>query len=632
MGRPRTWPKSPEERSDRDTVVTLIERVGRDQLRFTVADLRKRLKVDDDVSLHHARDLWRYVAYLEGPGTLLVQVGSRFETSGTSEPVARSKHIFVLASRLAEYKAGLARLELDDIERVRLALWVAFRVCAVPVATTAVTKVLRNILPLALEAGRQTSTYLTTLSKRAVPLAQKVRKRNERWVQWKPLGEVPTVPEFDEWVHEARRFLARSAILAGADHATKNEVAREIVEIAVKAHRSSRWPGGRSVTMHDIRASIDVNARARFLNEHLKRIGGPLSAVLGDVTKKSIAGRGRVAQRVVKLSNPWTSATYYDVPGLPGFDARKLVVAMRGLPTKLSAGALHELSMERAAALALEREGDSASRAIASVRLLHLQHEMDLIGEPLRETRAQADLLSKAERQRLDDMAAEYGRLREAGGTTAEALTSATRALAAFSLTPEEVLAVDRPLLTGTEYASWFSPKTLGQRSPAQFLAHASGLRRYPNPAFLTRADPDPVRAAPTAVDRVDALVYAAQRWHTPLAGFLASGGALLGPFLRDPRVPALLLDSEDDGLRHQALAALSLLGDERAYALSARALADGSSGVRPSDAVYALLVLRRFGSSLVPAGVRRSADLPLLRVLAAAEKAALVGNWLLQR
>lgn len=43
----------------------------------------------------------------------------------------------------------------------------------------------------------------------------------------------------------------------------------------------------------------------------------------------------------------------------------------------------------------------------------------------------------------------------------------------------------------------------------------------------LSRWDADPVRTATTAVDRVDALLYAAQQNHTLLAGFVRA--CLLG-------------------------------------------------------------------------------------------------------
>ena len=632
MARPRIWLSSPEERADRNTVVTLIEQVGREQLRFTVSDLRKCLNAHEQFSLHCSKDLSRHVAHLEEPGTLLVRVGARFDSGENGSAPARSKHTFVLTSRLAEFEAGHASLELDDVERVRLALWVAFQVCAQPVPTRAVTQVVRNILPLAVAANRQTSLFLQTLADRGQPLAEKLTVPGQRWVQWKPLGKEPELDVLQEWIREARPVLDTRATLTQAGCATRNELVREIVEIAVKAHSSPSWPAGRSVTLKDIRAAIHENARATYLHEHLKRIGGALGAVLGDMSKDDIVGRARVNQRVIKVPNPLGSSTYYDVPGLPGFESRRLVVAMRALASMLSAAALHELNVEYAEALALDKADDPALAAISTARLLHLQHELDLVGEYLQSTRAQAHLLSKAERGRLDEMTAKYDQVRAVRGTTAQALERATEALSPFGLTPEEVLAVDRPLLTGTEYAAWFSPAALQGRSPAEFLARARSLRRFPNPRHVNRADPDPVRAASTGVDRVDALVYAAQQHHTPLAGFLIGGAALLGRFLRDPQLPALLLDSEDERLRHQSLAALALLGDERAYAAARGALSDSSAGIRPTNAVYALMVLRRFTPDAVPAAVRRSADLGLLRTLSAAERAASVGRWLLQR
>lgn len=630
MGRKRTWPGTPEERADRNTVVTLIERVGRDQLRFTVADLRKRMKADG-LKLHCSKDLSRHVAHIEEPGTLLVRVGARFKTPGASAP-KRSKHTFVLTNRLAEYEAGHAVLELDDVERVRLALWVAFLVLEGPVQTRAVTRVLRNVLPLALEEGRQTSLYLGMLADRKDPLAEKIAVPGQRWNQWKPLGNKPEHPDMDRWVREATAFLSGSKSLADAGHATKNEMVRELIEIAVKAHSSSRWPAGRSVTIKDIRAVIHENERAAFLYDQLKRTSGDLGPVLGDVTRTTVDGRERVDQRVIKVPNPWSEATYYDVPGLPGFETRELVVAMRGLSSLLSATALHELNMEYAEASDLQNSDDPAAAAIGVMRLLHLQHELDLIGEPLQATRRKAHLLSRAERRRLDGMTARYGQLRDVRGTTAGALEDAADALKPYGLLPEEVLAVERPLLTGSEYAAWFPADKLRGRTPAEFIARARSLTRYPNPEFVDRHDPDPVKAAVTGVDRVDALVYIAQQWSTPMAGFLATGAALLGRFLRDPRLPALLLESDASYLRSQGLAALALLGDERAYEVAAQAVVDPSPRVKPKDSVFALLALRRYEADLVPERIRRKADLSLLRVLRDADRAAWEGHWLLQR
>jgi hypothetical protein len=45
---------------------------------------------------------------------------------------------------------------------------------------------------------------------------------------------------------------------------------------------------------------------------------------------------------------------------------------------------------------------------------------------------------------------------------------------------------------------------------------------------FVSRPTSDPVCAAPTAVDHVNALVYATQLRRTPVAGFLAKGAARL--------------------------------------------------------------------------------------------------------
>jgi hypothetical protein len=198
MARRRVWPGSLQERADQKTVVTLIEEVGRDRIRFTVADLRKRLAAGARFRLHCSSDLARHVAYLEQPGTLLVRVACRFSASSDNGTVSRSKHTFVLASRLHEWEAGHGRLELDDVERVHLALWTAYRVCGAPVPTKAVTLVLQNVLALALSIPRQATLHLEALARRAAPLAEKTKPAAQRWVLWRPVGAEPTMTEMDQ--------------------------------------------------------------------------------------------------------------------------------------------------------------------------------------------------------------------------------------------------------------------------------------------------------------------------------------------------------------------------------------------------------------------------------------------------
>jgi hypothetical protein len=347
--------------------------------------------------------------------------------------------------------------------------------------------------------------------------------------------------------------------------------------------------------------------------------------------KETIDGRARVSQRVAKVPNHWTESTYYDAPMLDGFESRRLVVAMRGLATVFSAVSLRDLNLERAKALALKGT-DSALNAIVAMRLLHIQQELDRMCEELTSVRRKATLLSATERGRLDEMTAKYNQLRAAHGTTAEALMEAATCLAPYNLDPAEVLAVDRPLLTGSEYAAWFPPAALRDRTGPQFLARAKSLDRYRNPAFTLRSDDDPVRASPTGVDRVDALVYAAQQRRSQMTGFLLNGAALLGRFLRDARLPALLLESEDLHLRHQGLAALALLGADRAYNVATNTLVSPQPSFRKCDAIYALMITKRFSAVLIPSCVRQGADLELLRLSVAAEEAAVSGRWLLQR
>jgi hypothetical protein len=637
----RIWPGSDDEWADRHAVVRLIEQVGRDRLRFTVADLRSHLKASRSVdgiggraaALHRPRDLSRHVAAIEKTGTLLVQIGTQFDAGGTAPSTPRSRHVFVLSCRQHEWLAGVAVSDMDDVERVHLALWVAFIVAgARPVTTSAVTHVLRNVRQLAIGARRQTAAMLQGLAARAAPLAEQIRMPGERWTRWQPSGPEPLLAQLDEWVRQARAASGSSAVLSGAGHATANEVARSLIEIAVTRFKSRDWPSGRSVTMNDISAVIGADCGARELSDHLKRVGSPLRAVLGDATKENVAGAPRVHQRIVKVPNSWTSATYYDVPDVPGYEARRMVVQMRGLAAVLAPTALNDLMFEHAKAITLGRDASHpALTAMSAVRLLHLQHHLDVLGEALREAQSRAHLLGSVQRGHLNDLVASYMGCRKATGTTAEALSKASDALRVFDLGADEILAADRPLLTAVEYAAFFPERALGERTPAEFLALARSLRRYPNPRYVHRHDADPVLAAPTAVDRVDALVYAAQRGRSPLAAFLASGAGLLGTFLRDPRLPAAMLEAPAAHERNRALAALALLGDERAGNVAEDVLAGRTRSTRPLEAVYALLVLRKFRADKVPVSLRHSVDVHALRAIVAAERAVSRGAWLLQ-
>jgi hypothetical protein len=75
-----------------------------------------------------------------------------------------------------------------------------------------------------------------------------------------------------------RPTLTGASVLSAAGHATKNEIVREIVEIAVRSHKSPQWPVGRSVTIKDMRATISDNKRAGELHKHLVA-SGRLSAL-----------------------------------------------------------------------------------------------------------------------------------------------------------------------------------------------------------------------------------------------------------------------------------------------------------------------------------------------------------------
>jgi hypothetical protein len=85
-------------------------------------------------------------------------------------------------------------------------------------------------------------------------------------------------------------------------------------------------------------------------------------------------------------------------------------------------------------------------------------------------------------------------------------------------------------------------------------------LRRFMNPRYTHRHDPDRERAYRFTTDRVEALPYAASRLMAQSSSALAAGARLLGRNVRSTSVLRLLASSHDPSLRRDALAALVLL------------------------------------------------------------------------
>jgi hypothetical protein len=630
MPRVAKWPGTASERKDRNTVVDLVYRVGRARLRFTVADLRQLVRKEPRYALHHSKDLSRHVAAL--PKTLIRGVGSRFGNSAA--PVMRSKHCFVLTERWHEFLDGGGPVVLDDIERVRFALWVAVEACSAPeVHTEAVTSVLRNVEALALDKPTQTSLHLTALAGRAEPLARRVRVPGDRWVRWAPVGPAPDGREFEEWVATFRAVRTEESTMVGVGHATKSEMLRELVECAIHRVRSSTWPYGHSVTIKDIRAAVGSNGRAKELHAKLVASGSSLGAMLGDVSKQNVAGSKRVVQRIAKVPNPHTESVYYDIPGLDKFESRNLVVEVRGLAQRLSRNELHNLDLEHSEALVqLKRAEHPAVAAIAATRLLHVQHELEILAGLVDDVAARSPLLSAGERERWEEKEATFREYKWAKGSLSAALHTAEDRLSPFGLFAAEVLAADRPLLVPAEYASWFPPAKLNGRSPAEFLARVIALRRFPNPHYVSRQEADPRLAAVNAVDRADALVYAAEQARSVMAPFLRAGHNLIGRYFRDPALVRVLVGCGDPGLERDAAAALVLLGDASAESVARGMIENPCAPLRHiSAAVYALLALKVLRRDGLPQWLLVHPDITVQQLLIRALRAARQDRWLLQ-
>jgi hypothetical protein len=630
MPRP-AWPYTREQREDRDTTLELVKRVGRAQLRFSVSDVRKLLKREPHKSrLHHSADLHRHVKAM--PVTLLRHVGKAYGISaGGGE--GRGIHFYILAERWREYQPD-APTDLSDPERVHAALWIVYEVEGRhEVPTEAVTAAVRSVLELTISGGRQVNVALRQLADRSQPLARCIRFPGERWLRWAPVGEPPAHANFDDWRDTYLKARRGRAGVAGVGHATKSETLRELIERAIIVSRSPDWPEGRSVVIKDIHHAVATDARAAQLAHALRRSGSQLGALLGDVVKDTIVGHQRINRRIAKIENPFTGTSYYDLPDAPGFERRGLIVSVHGLSHLLSQQSLSALDTEFDYALkqrAVPRHPVIA--AIAAMRLLHVQHELALLTENAEVLNRSAHLLSQAVRQRWMKEWDTFLTFRRARGTAAKALEEAERHLTPLGLLPAESLATDRPLLVGHDYAAWFPASTLNGLTPAEFVARIRFLRRFPNPLFRHRHDPDPRRAAPTALDRADALLYAAERCSAPVAPFLAAGYQLIGRLVRDASLPRLLLNCGDAGLERAALACLVLLGDPDAETAAHTLIMRSRNSTQSVTAgIHALLVLRVLSRDSLPAWLFTHPNAGLQHQLLRSLRAARQNRWLLQ-
>lgn len=628
----RTWPATPSERRDRDRVVDLVTRVGESRFTFTVYDLRREMGRVDRLQLEHSGQLSRHVHALDEG--LVTPMGQRLgfgEAQADGRP-SKARHRWALTRRLREYEASTP--ELDDLERVYHALWVAIVALEVTeVPTRTVTNVLRNVEELALRTPRNTLNHLMTLHRRNQRLVDKENREGTRWSMWRPIGSEPDHPHFERWVAAYRALGTGGDHVPGSGHATLNAMAHELVVLALRAKRSSHWPAGHSVQIADIRAVAGVDPRARQLARRIRERGRSLGAVLGDLTKERIAGRTRVERPVIKIASPMSGGSYYDAPDEPGFERRRVVVTYRALRRELSDTHLDQLAVEYAVADQLHRSARSdALRAVGAVRRVMVHRQMEPAERLMLELEDSSALLAKQTRESVREYRGKLNRLHARHGSPDDAQEEAEVLLCRVGLSLDELLSADRPLLTPEEYASYLPAHARRGRSPAEFIANATSLRRFPNTKFVSQTDEDPERAARYVVDRADALCYLAERYQGRTFPFLREGARVLGRDLRHPGLARVLLESLHSRERRAGLAALVLLGDPCAVQTAEQWLGTDAAPQEMADALHALLVLKHVEPSTWPAHVRAGQERAIRDTRTQVVLAARTNRWLLQR
>lgn len=653
----RQWLDSQHVAEDRARVAALVQRAGLQRLAFSVHDLRDEVGEDathrsrlltlgepanhDPASpsafaLHHERDLARHVEAMV-PG-LLTRVGQRFDRlqrwdaesrarqsrekdeeggSHGAQGSAKSPHFYVLTSRIDEYWGTPP--SLDPAERAWAALWVASTVAGgAAVPTAGVTAVMRHIGDLGSGSDRQTSLLLKPLAARRKPLARyHAPSGGERWGRWSPVGDPPTCPQLPDWI-AAMAPLSERCTTTSVGHATLGEAIRELVEIAIARTRSPQWwPAGRSVQVTDLYAVAKENVRARELIEVITAGERPLGEVIGDACKARIAGAPRRKLRVVRVGRPVGAQAYYDVPDAEGFARRRLIVQYEQLKREVTASRLRAIATETTSAWELATHATDVSvRAMGSVRLAYANRELNALEELIQQLEDAGSLLGRKARSVVEEHRKAVSGARAANPERlAGAEDRARVACASLGLDADIVLLAARPLLDQDAFGGLTPARQRRGRSPGELLGNATVLRRHP----LLRVSGDGAqhgdlsrtgRLRTLGVDRVDAILYLARQACARMLHFWEQGAKLLGATLRHSDLPATLLHSRSAQLRSQGLAAVALLGDQRAAKAAEEILAsDGSTSVQVKEALTTLLLLGHLAPTSVPREVLQRGD-----------------------
>lgn len=254
----RIWPGTLEEQRDRDHVLALLGIVGRQQLYWSVDDVRRAMREMRHLALAYPAQLGRHIADLV-PVTVL-SVGQPMAGLTEEARAAKTRHLYVLTER--EGETATTPPPLPDPMRVYVALWVACRAMgADAVETNAVTRVCSQIEALAVPDEPQMSTRLKALVERAAPLVEKRsgsrrgEERGSRWSRWKPLGAAPAHDQLDDWIEIMRHLEVDRRPTAMAGYVTLHEIARDLVELAIARTIPPKWPDGHPVTMTDLEAT-----------------------------------------------------------------------------------------------------------------------------------------------------------------------------------------------------------------------------------------------------------------------------------------------------------------------------------------------------------------------------------------
>lgn len=627
------------ERQDRSRVVTLLKQVGRERLLWSVYDLHRAQRAEPDrFRLRGSKRLSAHLTRLLNQASLIREIENplAYEVwagDTNDDIIRRPRRYFVLRDRYREF---LTQNPIADLERAYLALWVACRAMGEErVPTLAVTRVLRSVEGLQLEVHRETTRHLRSLANRTYGVVAEHRAADRPRLRWEPVGPAPDHPDFDTWVEAFRATDFGGLHVLHAGHTTENDTAHELIRLAIRETRSSHWPSGRPVGIKDIRATIGdpENERAAQLAELLRRTNRDLGGVLADVSGRTVAGDRRVHERVVALRCSHASAKFYDVPDEPGFEHREVYPLYVDVKHLTSRAHLKELDRERRViANLLDEDQPAALRAIGYARLVLRDRELEEIREVIHELAGRAGILSESVNRWLADRRGRLDRIYEPQGRSLRE-RRARELVAEFGYEHEEIIGASRPLLTPGEYAEWLSDRQLGDHSAAHFVASRRNLRTFDNPRFTKRGADDPLKAAPSCVDRAEALLYAAENSMAFTWSFLRGGKWLLGRCYRDLRLPRELLTCDDPRTRSAALAALTLLGDEAAAEHALQVIRDRKSAAQDvSNALYALLVLRRIDASEWPDWFKESRDPTIRRAFREVVPASADGRWVGQK